>query len=136
VGTRRSESPGETCLRRSSNTLGPIGKLHVDLDFQMTIPSVGRNCPNLSILAIARPWCLVRELIDEPDSNRRANLEPQMNGGLRSLGGRLETRKSHSTLHFVAPLKIISNPLPSSARGDLRHTREEATRGDWGHCGT
>ena len=33
-----------------------------------------------------------------------------MNDGLRSLGGRLETRKSRSALHFVAPLKIISNP--------------------------
>jgi hypothetical protein len=67
---------------------------------------------------------------------RRADLEPQMNGGLRSLIGRLETRKSHSTLHFVAPLKIISNPLPSSTRGDLRHTHEAATRGYQGHCET
>ena len=113
-----------------------MSQLHVDFGFSNDIPSVGRICPNLSILAIARPWCLVRKMIDEPDNSRSADLEPQMNGELRSLGGRLETRRSHSTLHFVAPLKIISNPLPSSARGDLRHTHAEATRGYWGHCET
>jgi hypothetical protein len=34
-----------------------------------------------------------------------------MNGGLRSLGGRLERRKSRSALHFVAPLHFISKPI-------------------------
>ena len=60
-----------------------------------------------------------------------------MNGGLRSprgRRGRLETRKSHSTLHYVAPLKIISNPLPMLAWGDLRHTHEGVIRGYRGRC--
>ena len=59
-----------------------------------------------------------------------------MNGGLRSLGGILETRKSRSTLHFAAPLKVISNPPLVRLGDDLRHTHEEVTRGYWGHCET
>jgi hypothetical protein len=42
------------------------------------------------------------------DSGRRANLEPQMNGGLRSPGGKLGRHKSRSAPHSVAPLDSIS----------------------------
>jgi len=42
------------------------------------------------------------------DSGRRANLEPQMNGGLRSPGGKPERRKSRSAPHSVVPLDFIS----------------------------
>lgn len=56
-----------------------------------------------------------------------------MNGGLRSLGGRLERRMSRSAPHFVAPLDFISKPMDWR---DLVHTHEEATQGCRGHCGT
>jgi hypothetical protein len=71
-----------------------------------------------------------------PIAFRRANLESQMSGGLRSLGGRHGRRKSRSALRSVAPLGSDRQSPGSVQRGgDFGHTRGEATRGCRGHCG-